>query len=181
MVQKDLRKYDLIVEIGGNGGVAQLRELAGIDFATAIDMWEYKLSKDIDAFGDNDIFDMFENISASKFRGVLAENTPLLKLIYGAASGSCGGANLGYLCDLIIGSKIVAAEEILKLVKSNPTGDFNERMKIVVDTVFEMSMAKNGTKKASFNHKQTILLFDFVSKMKSGSTKNLLLQRLKEL
>jgi hypothetical protein len=181
MVQKDLRKYDLIVAIGDGGGVERLRELAGLDFATAVDMWEYKMTKDIDAFGDCDIFDMLENISASKLRGALAENTALLKLIYGLSSGSCRGANLGYLCDLIMGSKIAGAEEILKLVKSNSTGDFNERMKIVVDTVFEMSMAKNGTKKASFNHKQTILLFDFVSKMKSGATKNLLSQRLKEL
>jgi hypothetical protein len=181
MVQKDLRKYDLIIRIGSSGGAEQLRELAGIDFAIAIDMWEYKLTKDIDAFGNHDIFYMFETLSASKLRGALAENTVLLKLVYGTSSGSCSGANLGYLCDLIIGSKIAEAEEILKLVKSNPTGDFNERMKTVVDTVFEISMAKNGTKKASFNHKQTILLFDFVSKMKSSATKNLLSQRLKEL
>jgi hypothetical protein len=54
-------------------------------------------------------------------------------------------------------------------------------MGAVVNTVFEMSMAKNGTGKATLNHKQTILLFDFVSKMKSGAAKNLLTQRLKEL
>jgi len=33
----------------------------------------------------------------------------------------------------------------------------------------------------TLNHKQTLLLFDFVSKMKTGATKNLLTQRLKEL
>jgi hypothetical protein len=74
-----------------------------------------------------------------------------------------------------------SAEEILKLVRSNPTGDFNERMKTVVDTVFAFSKQKTGTGRATLNHKQTILLFDFVSKMKSGVAKNLLTQRLKEL
>ncbi|MDR0444128.1 MAG: hypothetical protein LBH44_12060 [Treponema sp.] len=66
---------------------------------------------------------------------------------------------------------------ILKSVKANPTGDFSNRMKAVVDTVFELSMGKTGNRKATLNHKQTILLFDFVSKMKAGPTKNLLTQR----
>jgi len=85
------------------------------------------------------------------------------------------------LASLIVGSKIAEAEEILRNVKNNPTGDFSERMKAVVDATFELSMGKTGTKKATLNHKQTILLFDFVSKMKTGPTKNLLTQRLKEL
>ena len=82
---------------------------------------------------------------------------------------------------LIFSSKITEAEEILRNIKNNPTGDFGDRMKSVVDATFELSMGKTGTKKATLNHKQTILLFDFVSKMKTGATKNLLTQRLKEL
>ncbi|MDR0444298.1 MAG: hypothetical protein LBH44_12935 [Treponema sp.] len=85
------------------------------------------------------------------------------------------------MSDLIVGSKIKPAEEILKNVKNNSTGDFSDRMNAVVDTVFEMSMGRTGAKKANLNHKQTILLFDFVSKMKAGPTKSLLTQRLKEL
>lgn len=183
MVQKEIRKYDLIVEIGTNGGAERLRELAGIDFAAAVDMWEYMLSKDTQAFGDADVFALLEDVSAKNLRGFLSGATAaqLLKLIYGGSRSSCTGANLRYLCDLIIGSKIDSAEEILRLVRSNPTGDFNERMNAVVDKVFELSMAKNGTGRATLNHKQTILLFDFISKMKSGAVKNLLTQRLKEL
>jgi len=105
----------------------------------------------------------------------------LSKLIYGASPTSCTGANLSFLSSLIVGSKITEAEEILRNVKNNPTGDFSDRMKAVVDATFELSMGKTGAKKATLNHKQTILLFDFVSKMKTGATKNLLTQRLKEL
>jgi len=108
-------------------------------------------------------------------------SSPLSKLIYGASLASCTGANLNFVASLIVGNRIAEAEEILRNVKNNPTGEFSERMKAVVDAVFELSMGKTGAKKASLNHKQTILLFDFVSKMKTGSTKNLLTQRLKEL
>ena len=108
-------------------------------------------------------------------------SAPLSKLVYGGSPASCTGANLTFLGSLIVASKIAEAEEILKNVKNNTTGDFSERMKAVVDKVFELSMSKTGAKKATLNHKQTILLFDFVSKMKSWPTKNLLTQRLKEL
>ena len=53
---------------------------------------------------------------------------------------------LGYpsAAKLIVASKISEAEEILKNVKNNPTGDFSDRMKSVVDKVFELSMNKAG-------------------------------------
>jgi len=51
----------------------------------------------------------------------------------------------------------------------------------VVDKVFALSMAKNCTQKATLNKKQINLLLEFVSKIKAGSTRNLLTQRLKEL
>jgi len=181
MTQKELRKYDLITEIATLGGVERLRELAGIDFATATEVWEYKLTKDINAFGSIDVFAMLESISESKLKAAVLSSPSLSKLIYGASPISCTGANLAFLASLIVGSKITEAEEILRSVKNNPTGDFSERMKAVVDATFELSMGKTGTKKATLNHKQTILLFDFVSKMKTGATKNLLTQRLKEL
>jgi ribosomal protein L22 len=124
---------------------------------------------------------MLESISESKLKAAILSNAALSKLIYGASPFSCVGANLSFVASLIVGSKINEAEEILKNIKNNPTGDFSERMKAVVDAAFELSMGKTGTKKATLNHKQTILLFDFVSKMKTGPTKNLLTQRLKEL
>lgn len=181
MNNKDLRKYDLLVAIGNQGGAAALQELAGLDFNTAVEMWEYKLTKDLNAFNGTDIFAILADISESKLRAILLSNSALIKLLYGQSAESCTGANLQFLASLIVASKINEAEEILKQVKNNPTGDFAVRMNAVVDAVFTLSMGKTGTKKATLNHKQTILLFDFVSKMKSGTTKNLLTQRLKEL
>jgi len=181
MNQKQLRKYDLIIEIGNLGGVERLRELAGLDFDVALDTWEYKLTKDINAFGALDVFGMLSGVGEAKLRAAVVGNTALSKLIYGASAQSCTGANLTFLASLIVGSKITEAEEILRSVKNNPTGDFSDRMKAVVDMVFSLSMAKTGAKKATLNHKQTILLFDFVSKMKTGPIKSVLTQRLKEL
>ena len=181
MNNKEIRKYDLIVEVGNQGGAVALKELAALDFNMAIDLWEYKMIKDIDAFAGADIFNILESVSESKLRAAVLANPALLKLIYGASEESCTGANLQFLASLVVTSKINEAEDILKMVKNNPTGDFAERMHAVVDAVFALSMGKTGTKKATLNHKQTILLFDFVSKMKTGTTKNLLTQRLKEL
>lgn len=181
MNNKEIRKYDLVIEIGNQGGAVALKELATIDFNMAIGLWEYKMIKDINAFAGADIFNILESVSESKLRSAVLANPALLKLIYGASEESCTGANLQFLASLVVTSKINEAEDILKIVKNNPTGDFAERMHAVVDAVFALSMGKTGTKKATLNHKQTILLFDFVSKMKTGATKNLLTQRLKEL
>ena len=181
MNNKDIRKYDLVIEVGNQSGAVALKELATLDFNMAIDLWEYKMIKDINAFAGADIFNILESVSESKLRAAVLGNPALLKLIYGASEESCTGANLQFLASLVVTSKINEAEDILKMVKNNPTGDFAERMHAVVDAVFALSMGKTGTKKASLNHKQTILLFDFVSKMKTGTTKNLLTQRLKEL
>jgi len=112
---------------------------------------------------------------------LLLSNSALSKLVYGVSPAACTGANLSFVASLVVGSKIAEAEEILKSVKNNLTGDFSDRMKAVVDAVFDLSMDKTGAKKASLNRKQTTLLFDFVSKMKTGTTKSLLTQRLKEL
>ena len=181
MNNKDIRKYDLVIEVGNQNGAVALKELATLDFNMAIDLWEYKMIKDINAFAGADIFNILESVSESKLRAAVLGNPALLKLIYGASEESCTGANLQFLASLVVTSKINEAEDILKMVKNNPTGDFAERMHAVVDAVFALSMGKTGTKKATLNHKQTILLFDFVSKMKTGTTKNLLTQRLKEL
>lgn len=181
MNNKDLRKYDLLLQIGNQGGAEAMRELASLDFAVAVELWEYKLTKDINAFAGADVFAILESISEAKLRAAVLGNSALIKLIYGVSPESCSGANLRFLASLVVTSKINEAEEVLKAVKNNPTGDFALRMQAVVDSVFELSMGKTGTKKATLNHKQTILLFDFVSKMKSGTTKNLLTQRLKEL
>ena len=181
MNNKEVRKYDLMVQIGNQGGAPAIKELATIDFNLAVDLWEYKMLKDINAFAGEDIFELLESVSESKLRALVLGNPALQKLIYGVSEDSCTGANLKFLASLIVASKITEAEDILKMVKNNVSGDFAQRMMAVVDAVFALSMGKTGTKKATLNHKQTILLFDFVSKMKAGTTKNLLTQRLKEL
>jgi hypothetical protein len=180
MTQKEMRKYDLIIEIGNVGGAEKLRELASIDFGAAVDMWGYKVTKRANEFGDVDVFAILESISESKLRAAVLGDFTLLKLIYGAED-SCTGANLRFLASLVVNGKVTEAEEILRSVKNNTNIDFNERMKAVIDAVFQFSMEKTGTKKANLNRKQTMLLLNFVSKMKSGATKNLLTQRLKEL
>ena len=66
MNNKDIRKYDLVVEIGNQGGANAIKELAAIDFNVAIDLWEYKMLKNIHAFAGEDVFEILESVSESK-------------------------------------------------------------------------------------------------------------------
>ena len=120
MNNKDIRKYDLVIEVGNQSGAVALKELATLDFNMAIDLWEYKMIKDINAFAGADIFNILESVSESKLRTAVLGNPALLKLIYGASEESCTGANLQFLASLVVTSKINEAEDILKMVKNNP-------------------------------------------------------------
>jgi len=82
--------------------------------------------------------------TARVLRSSVLSSSPLSKLVYGVSPSGCTGASLTFLASLIVASKISEAEEILKNVKNNPTGDFSDRMKSVVDKVFELSMNKAG-------------------------------------
>ena len=114
MNNKDIRKYDLMVQIGNQGGAAAIKELAGLDFNLAVDLWEYKMLKNIDTFAGEDVFQILESVSESKLRAAVLGNPALQKLIYGTSEASCSGANLQFLATLIVTSKINEAEDILR-------------------------------------------------------------------
>ena len=56
-------------------------ELATIDFSTAIDVWEYKLSKDINAFGENRCLWCLEGHFRIKVKGAVLSNSALYNTI----------------------------------------------------------------------------------------------------
>ena len=195
MTNKEIRKYDLILEIGkthpaDDGIVPLFRELAGNDFVVAFEMWEYMLGKHLATLASGEIADniegrvlaMFLNVSESRTKQMLLDNPQLLKLIYSGASTSASGENLNLLTQLILASKIEKADEILKLVfaNKNTNMDFGDRMKIIIDDVFNTYCAKSGTKVPNLNRKQTMMLLEHCLKIK-GSNKAVLVQRIKEL
>lgn len=193
MNTKDTKKYSLIHQILNSQPrnmelTAWLAELAGIDFTVAFEVWEYILAAYQKDLADKSIaenvgtkaFDMFINLSETKTRQLLLASDPLIKLVYGACATSCTGANLAMLTQYILATKIEAAESMLSAVRSNPTGDFGERMRIIVDSVFKTYCESKGVKKCELNRKQSTLLLDYCAKIK-GPNKMLLTQRIKEL
>jgi len=172
MQAKEYRKYGIIEKILKDGNsVELLKELATIDFTIAMNMWEYKF------FDSEEIFKMFNDLSETKTRQLLIENSPLLKLIYISQLNETG---LKFLVNLILSPKIEIADEILRYIKSNTNINYDDAMMTIVNSVFNTYCEREQVKKCSLNRKQTALLLDYVSKIK-GPNKMLLTQRIKEL
>jgi len=192
MTSKELRKFSLIVEIGNcaptyEGIITLFEELARNDFQTAIDMWEFTLTTyapqlsrpEVAQLLETRLFDVFANVSDARLKAALGLNPQLVKIIYSSVTAATLG-NLAYITNLVMGGKVDAAGEILKLVSLNKTPDFNTRMQAIVDDVFEAGCRKSGTRVPTLNRKQTMLLLEYALKMK-GPQRNVMSQRIKEL
>jgi len=193
MTSKDIRKYALISQLVNSKPNSaelpnQIAELAAIDFAVAFEVWEFVLhfsGKDLAKLetaqnAESKIFANFVAQSETKTRQLLAASDPLIRLIYGSCATSCTGLNLVTLVHFILAGKLDAVDVALAAVRSNPTGDFAERMRIIVDNVFKTYCEIKGVKKCELNRKQSALLLEYIGKIK-GPIKMLLTQRIKEL
>ena len=193
MNSKTARKYNLIIEINeltpeNSQLPVLLAELCAIDFQTAFEMWEFMLGKHQNSLTHEQIcanieekpFGMFMRISETKTKQLLVDSLPLMKLIYGTCASSATGTNLAFLVNLILGAKIEIADEILRCVRTNPTPDSAERMRLIVDTIFGAYCAKYGVKVPVVTKKQEKLLLGHIEKI-TGPNKKLLTQRIKEI
>jgi len=193
MNSKEIKKYTLINQIlnsklQNQELVSQLSELGTIDFTVAFEVWEYMLgafANDLADFttsanAEAGVFDVFANLSETKTRQLLLASDPLVRLIYGACATSCAGTNLAFLTNFILSAKLDTADVALAAIRSNPTGDFGERMRLIVDTLFKTYCETKGVKKCELSRKQSALLLEYIGKIK-GPNKMLLTQRIKEL
>ena len=195
MNAKDLKKYDLIVKIGitapANPELPKLfADLASVDFQSAFEMWGYMMTVHSSVLSDvvisrnieTMVFEAFAKVSESKFRQLFGASAGVQKLVYTVCATAGIAGNLSYLSSLVLGSKIDAADEALKMLSSNKNTnmDFGERMKLLIDDVFATSCAKSNSKIPNLNRKQIMLLLEHTLKVK-GANKALLTQRIKEL
>jgi len=193
MNAKKIREYSLITEIAASGAdnpklPTLLAELCAVDFTTSFEMWEFMLMRNQEQLGDvktcanieEKPFGMFVRVSETKTRQLLCESLPLQKLVYGTCASSGTSHNLAFLVNLILSNKLDDADEALRCMKSNTSIDFNEKMRVVVDSVFGTYCARNNVKVPALNKKQVKLLLSHVEKVR-GPNKALLTQRLKEL
>jgi len=193
MNAKEIRKYVLIGKIiNSKPQDAELptwfAELAQTDFTTAFEVWEFMLlgfSKDLADIMiatniETQVFQIFAVQSETKTRQLLSASDPLIRLIYGACATSCTSANLATLVHFILSAKLECADVALAAIRSNTTGDFGERMRIIVDSVFKTYCESKGVKKCELTRKQSALLLEYIGKIK-GPNKMLLTQRIKEL
>jgi hypothetical protein len=193
MNAKKIREYNLIIEIATLAPddcklPTLLAELCAIDFTTSFEMWEFMLMQNQAQLSDAKVcanieekpFGMFVRISETKTRQLLCESLPLQKLVYGMCATSGASHNLAFLVNLVLSNKLDNADECLRCMKSNTSIDFNEKMRVVVDSIFSTYCARNNVKVPVLNKKQVKLLLSHVEKVR-GPNKALLTQRLKEL
>lgn len=195
MNTKGYRKYQLINVLSGmqasdGEAVNMLNELAGIDFTTAFEMWEYVLSlhqpllaqPEIANNLEQKVFEMFMGVSETKTRAMFIESLPLIRLVYGNCATAGTGINLHFIVNLILSPKVEHADEMLRAMKSNTSAgfDYGDTMRRIVDLTFTTYCTREDVKKASLNRKQSALLLEYVGKIK-GPNKMLLTQRIKEL
>ena len=193
MTQKDIKKYTLIKNIvtsaPENPGIAAwFSELLVIDFGVALEVWEFMLATFSREIADMNtavnlevkIFEMFVNASETKTRQLVLASDPLVRLVYGACATSGFGVNATFLAGLILSNKLDAAAAVLAAVRSNPTGDFGERMREIVERVFAMYCESKGVVKCELSRKQSALLLEYIGKIR-GPNRMLLTQRVKEL
>ena len=125
-------------------------------------------------------FGMFVRISETKTRQLFIDSLPLFKLVYQQCASAVTGANLEFLVNLILSAKFDAADEALRCIRANASGDFGDRMRILVDAVFITYCSKHNVKVPILNRKQVHLLLSHIEKVK-GPNKTLLMQRIKEI
>jgi len=193
MNAKELKKYNLVIQIGNTDPsspqmVELLAELSGNDFQTGFEMWEYVMSMHADKLSreqfalnlEREVFNAMLARSESRTKQLLGESMPLLKLIYNQSATSASAGNLSYLTSLVVANKLDDAGEIMKFIVTNKSTDFSDRMRIILDDVFEASCKKSGSRVPSLNRKQQMFLLEYALKVK-GPSKNVLAQRIKEL
>jgi len=180
MNQKTARKYQLICNIASNNKAFEsLVELVVIDFTTAFEMWEFALSSGADAEFVALGLDLFLKTSELKTKQLFAESLPLQKLVYNSPAVMNQNV-ITFLVNYIIANKLEVADECLQKMRTNPSIDFNEALRMIVDFTFVASCDKNQTKVPVLNKKQKTLLVSYIEKIK-GPNKALLLQRMKEI
>ncbi|MCL2621786.1 MAG: hypothetical protein FWD32_02010 [Firmicutes bacterium] len=190
---KTIKQYGLIEQLFkahfGDPNIINLyKELATINFDAAADMWELLLSKNIKvvALPQNSavmvegVLDTLIKQSQTKTVNYIYDSLPLIKLIYGNNCLAASDNTLSILSGAILSNKIDIADNMLMALRGNTNIDYADRMKAVVEDVFNTYCQNKNTKKPELNRKQKTLLLEFISKVK-GPNKLLLEQRIKEL
>jgi len=135
MNQKTTRKYELIAKIATQDTdvMPELTELCGIDFQTAFEMWEFALGRGKDVVLQG--FDLFNSTSELKTRQLFCESGPLQKLVYSSPHAT-NPKLLNFLVQLIMISKIDTADECLQKLRTNNHIDFNDFLRVIIDSTF---------------------------------------------
>lgn len=195
---KLLKYYDRIFEFGKADVLSEPNKvydffsyLLEYDFENAAEIWEYLLEVKKSALSSSqvvislidNILKLFVEKSASRTSKLLIDNAALRTAIYQRSTME-NPFLLNVVSNLLITSKLEAAEEFLKVLQKNealPAG-FSKTLREIIEMVIE-GLRQTAAKKniiVQMPRKVSAILLTYINKIK-GADKALLTQKIKEV
>ena len=165
-----------------------VRNLLDLDYAAAVDVWEYMANTREDKFEKNealadaigfDFYNQFYARASSKCVKAVNDLPVVRRAVYQYCRQACSENSLTALADLLIGGKLTAAEEILKCLLKNGKIHYGKTVKNLVERIFADLLKKNPAK-IIMNKNLAEFLLSYIRKIKTDE-RALLEQRIKEI
>lgn len=166
-----------------------IKKLMDLDYLLAVDVWDYiatvkedTIIKDnaFNVIATEDILKVMYNQASTKCIKAINDTASIRKIIYQYSSKAVDGYAYECLATLMVGNKLVQAEEILKFLVKNEQcqKQFGAMLKKLLEHIFVELLKKNPSK-IDMPKKLCTLLLTYVNKVKTDE-KALLIQRINE-
>ncbi|MCL2798176.1 MAG: hypothetical protein FWD58_09025 [Firmicutes bacterium] len=192
---KGLRYFELFeaflridIESDKIGCAKAVRNLLDLDYAAAVDIWEYMATTREEKFANNekladavcfDFFNQFYARASSKCIKAATEIPVLRRAVLQHSKKACTENSLTMLSDLLISLKLLPSEDILKCVLKNEKTHYGKTLKSIVERVFADLLKKNPAR-IQMPKPLAELLLTYIRKIKTDE-RALLEQRIKEI
>lgn len=199
MNAKLIKYYDEIFDFGKVDPLSQpdkmydfFTYMLDYSFDQAGEIWEYLLESRKSALQSSQVvislvdkvLALFAAKSEQKAAKLLIENSVIRTAVYQLSSKADSDFNLSVICNILLGSRIEASEDFLKVLQKNTAikNEFAGAMKKIIDNVIDSLRIKAAGKNTpvKMQKKLAALLMSYVSKIK-GPTKAVLTQKIKEV
>lgn len=165
-------------------------ELLKLDYAFAVDLWEYMLIRNdadlcyntISSLYIDEVFGLFLKANEQKALKTVVERPVIERAVFGFSPEVAKGPLFDLPVSLLAANKVDVVDGVLKLVLKNAVlpVSFGAYMIEFLDKFFIEMMKKDAQRRVKLNSKQSSLLLSYVQKVK-GDEKAMLVQRVKEV
>ena len=165
-----------------------ITSLINLDFALAIDVWDYLATTREDKLIKNeaaaitlgsDVLELFYKKAAPKTVKALSDVASVRRAVYQYSPDAGKNTAFAVLVDLLAANKVDAADDIFKCLVKNERIQYGPVMKTVLERLFIELLKKNPSKRLEMPRKLSSCLIVYVSKIKTDE-RAMLEQRIRE-